>query len=139
MIVDKARRLHVRVNDRGPDEFETAGLKVFAQSVGLRACCGNLVLATPTIHYRLAIDEPPDISVETSEFALDLQERPRIADRCCNFESVSDYARVIQQSFYGAPIEARDSLRIKVCEGLSVTLSLSQNSGPTQTSLGTLE
>src|SRR6185503_1443609 len=90
VVVDEARRLHVRVDDRRADELEAAALEILRERVGLLARRGHVALLAPAIHDRLVADEAPNVTVEGAELFLNLEEAARIRDGCFDFLAVAD-------------------------------------------------
>src|SRR5437762_3880329 len=67
VIVHHADCLHVRVDDGGTDETESAALEILAERVGFERGGGNLPHRLPPIQPGPPIDKLPAIGVETSE------------------------------------------------------------------------
>src|SRR5689334_19294838 len=84
VIVDEPHRLHERVTDRRPDEFESAVQQVAAEGVRLRCSRRDLPARLPAIHPRLAADKSPDVVVETPKLPLNSQKRLRVPDGADN-------------------------------------------------------
>src|SRR5262252_10231870 len=97
MIVDQPDRLHERIADRRAHEGEAAPAEIAAERVGFHRAGGNPGEGAPSVLPRRAADERPDVALEAAELALDREERPRIADRAGDLESVADDAVVGEQ------------------------------------------
>ena len=87
----------------------------------------------PTTHKR------PDVSIEAAELLLDAQKGSGIVYSGADFETITNDAWILNQSFDLLFAETSDLDRIEVGEGLSISFSLVEHRGPTQTSLCTLQ
>ena len=72
VIVDHAGSLHVGVANRRADELEAALLEILAQGVGLGAGGWVVCQIFEAVHDRLAVDEAPDVSIETAKLCLNV-------------------------------------------------------------------
>src|SRR5882724_10301641 len=135
MIVDHADCLHEGVANRRADKFESAPQQIPAHSVGFGGARGYVSQRAPTILDRLAANESPEISVESSEFFSHLKEPFRVLDCSCDFQSVPHDPIVAEQPLNVALVIARDLVRAKSIERLSVVLAFLQNCIPAQSSL----
>src|SRR6478736_7084042 len=135
MIVDHACRLHEGVADRRADEFESASQQIAAHGVGFSGARGYVSQCAPTILDRLAANEGPEISVETSEFFSNGEEVFRVLDCGCDFQSVPHDPIVAEQPLNVALVIARDLFRAKSIERFSVVLAFLQDRIPAQSRL----
>src|SRR5687768_11206737 len=106
MVVDQPSRLHERIDDRGADEAKSALDQVMRQRVGLRCTCRNGGERSEAVDARRSADEFPDIAVEASETALDLQKCASIADRALDFARMTNDRRIGHEAF-DVPIAER--------------------------------
>jgi hypothetical protein len=139
MIIDHSCRLHERITDRRPDEFESASQQVAAHGVGFGAVRGYVSQSSPTILDWFAVDKPPKISIETSEFFSHLEKSLRVLDCSRDFQSVPHDAIVAEQSLDVSLAIAGNLFRAKSIERFSVVLALFQNSVPAQSRLRSFE
>ena len=75
VIVYQARRLHVRVRDRWPDEAESPLLEILAECFGFGRSCRDLSGSFPAAEFGLSVNEPPAVGVKNAELLLDLEKR----------------------------------------------------------------
>src|SRR4029077_6589944 len=90
---------------------------------------------SPTILYRVAANEAPEISVETSEFLSNGEEVFRVLDCSCDFQAIPHDSIVAEQPQNVALAVARDLFRAKSIELFSVVLAFLQNRIPAQAGL----
>jgi len=135
VIVDHARRLHVRVANRGADKFESALQQILAQRIGNRRPRRDLLHRPPVIDFRAAIDESPDVTIETAEFFLHLEKGLRVLDGGVDFQPVPDDTGVAEQLRDFGRVVTRDFWSIKPVEGRPVVFTLFQDRVPAQPSL----
>src|SRR5579884_571317 len=88
VIIDHADGLHQCVTNRRADKFESASQQVAAHRVRFGCARRHIAHAPPAILDRLAANETPEISVETSEFFLHREERLRVFDGGCDLQPV---------------------------------------------------
>ena len=94
MIVDHSCRLHMSIDDRAADEFESALLQVLAQCIRFGGCGRHVGHRAHAILLRLATDELPDVVAKTVVFFLHLQKTLRVDYGAAHLELVSDDARL---------------------------------------------
>ena len=135
VIVDHACRLHKGVADRRTDEFESASQQIAAHGVGFSGARWYVSQRSPTILYRVAANEAPEISVETSEFLSNGEEVFRVLDCSCDFQAIPHDSIVAEQPLNVALAVARDLFRAKSIERFSVVLAFFQNRIPAQSGL----
>src|SRR5437868_4143011 len=87
VVVHHADRLHVGIHDGGTDEAESPALEILAEYVGFARGRRNLPHRLAPIQLGPPVDEPPAISVETSELLLNCEKRPRVAHSRFDFQS----------------------------------------------------
>src|SRR6476620_12210524 len=119
VIVNHACRLHEGVADRRADEFESALQQVAAHGAGFSSARGYVSQCSPTILYRVAANEPPEIRVETSEFFSNREEVFRVLDCSCDFQAVTHDSIVTEQPLNVALVVACDFFRAKSIERFS--------------------
>jgi hypothetical protein len=135
VVVDHAGCLHEGVADRRAEEFESASQQIAAHGVGFSGARWHLSQGVPTILDWRAADEAPEISIETSEFFLHLEEPFRVLDCRCDFQSVPHDPIVAEQPLNVALAVAGDLVRAKSIERFSVVLAFLQNRIPAQSGL----
>src|SRR4029079_9377331 len=78
--------------------------------------CRQLPERTPAIHARRPAQQGPQIGVERAEFALNLEEGLRIADRTVDLETIANNTRILEQPLNLGWREARHPRRIEFGE-----------------------
>ncbi len=139
VIIDEARGLHVRVDDRRADELEPSALEIQRKRVGFLARRRHVALLTPAIHDRLAADEIPDVAVEGAELLLNGEEAARVSDCRLDLLAIADDACVLHQPFDGARREARHFAGIEARERAPIAVALPQDRPPAQPRLRCFE
>ena len=92
VIVDHPGRLHMRVANRRADEFEATLFQVLAHCVGFSSGRRVVFQSSQAMLDRFAFDEAPDVSIETAELFLNLEELAGIVNRRDNLCTVADYS-----------------------------------------------
>ncbi len=88
---------------------------------------------------RRAVDEAPEPVAEGALALAQLEKGPRVADGGVDLGPVAHDAGIGQQSFPFPVAEARDGVRIEVCERAPVGVALAQDRQPGQPRLRSLE
>ena len=139
MVVDHPRRLHMGVTDRGADELETSGHKIFAEKDRLRGGRRKLREALPPVDQRPTVDETPDVFVEGAELLAHLQEGPGVRYCALDLAPVSDDRRVLEKKLDSLRIEEGDPLGVKTGEEPAEVFPLSKNRTPAEPRLHPFE
>src|SRR5262249_5113764 len=132
VVVHEADGLHKGIADRGADEAEASFLKVLAHDVGFFGVRRNALVSRPSILFRRAVDEAPDVFVEGAEFVAQLQERTSVADGGVDLKSVADDARIGEKRALFAGVVARDFFGIEGVEDFAIADALTKNRVPTE-------
>ena len=82
----------------------------------------------PSIDFRRAPNESPDVIVERAELFLDFKETFRIVDSCRDFEAVTYDTRILEDLFDPRQREPRYFHRVEVRERFAIAFPLSKNS-----------
>ena len=130
MVIDHARRLHIRVANRGTHKRKAAALQVLAHGIRLFGARGQVFYAPAAVADCSVVGKLPDVFVETSEFFLDLKEGFGIFYGTVDFKAVSYNADIFKKFFYLAPVVFGDFLIVEIVEGFAEILSLMQNRAP---------
>src|SRR4029079_4160044 len=101
--------------------------------------CRQLPERTPAIHARRPAQQGPQIGVERAEFALNLEEGLRIADRTVDLETIANNPWILEQPLNLGWREARHPRRIEIGECSPVVLALLEDRLPAQARLRTFE
>lgn len=96
MIVHHADRLHVRVNYGGANKIESAFFQILAEFFRQWRLRRDFREAAPVVLYGSAVDELPLVIRKAAKLFLDSEERASILDRRCNFEPISNDARIVE-------------------------------------------
>lgn len=140
MIIYHARRLHVRVADRGSDELEAASFQILGQSVGFqRSRLHGLSGHALGIAQSPVACEAPDVPIKAAELLLYFQETARIGDGAFDLQAIPDDARVVHQARDVGLSESRHLARLEVLERLPEVLALAQDRNPAQPRLKALQ
>jgi len=100
VIIYHAYCLHERLTNGRSNKFKSPLNQILAHGIGLRGAGGNIRHLSPGILERFAINELPDVTVETSIFFLYLQKSPGVSDRRVNLVPVSYDLRIGEQPGY---------------------------------------
>jgi hypothetical protein len=139
VIVDEARCLHVRVDDRTANELKAAFLEVLAKRIGLRRRRRNIRVLFEVILDGLGAHKLPDVFAETAKFFLHGEKRPGIRYGRVHLETIAHDARVQQQFFNALVRKASDLYRVKVSECLTVAFTLVEYRRPAEARLRAFE
>src|SRR5436190_17492744 len=132
MVVHHADRLHVRIHDGRTDEAESAVLEILAERVGFGGGRRNLPHRLPSIQTGPSIDEPPAISVETSELVLDREKRPRVAHSGFDLHPVSNDRRIRSELLNSLLRVSRHLPGIELAEGAAITFPFFEHDRPAE-------
>src|SRR6185369_6747986 len=88
---------------------------------------------------RLAVDEAPDVSVETAKLALHFAKTVRVRNGGIDLQPVANYPRVVQQRRDLSFVVTRDFRRIETVERLAIVVTFAQDCFPTQSGLCAFE
>src|SRR6266404_1785041 len=139
VIVHHANRLHVRIDDGRTNEAESPMFEVLAKRVRFTGGSRNLSHCLPPVLFGSSIDEPPAISVKTSELFLNCEKRPRVTYRSFDFHPVSNDRRIqceLLDPVLGVP---RHFLGIEFAEDAAIPLPFFEHDRPTEPSLRRFE
>src|SRR6202521_2240165 len=120
VIVHHADRLHVRINDGRTDEAESPLFEILAKRVRFTRGSWNLPHCLPPVEFGSSIDEPPAISVKTSQLSLNCKKRTRVAYRGFDFHPVSNDCRIQCELLDSVLGISRHFLRIELAEGTEI-------------------
>ena len=123
MVVDHAGRLHQGVADRRTDELESALNQITAYGVGFRRARRYLSHASPTVSFRFAADETPQVRVEAREFFSHGEKHFCVLDGGRDLQSVAHDSVVAEQPLHIARAVSGDLRRAKSIERLPIVLS----------------
>ena len=139
MIVHHARGLHEGVTDGRADKPETAFFQVAAHRIRLGRRRWNFADAAPLILERLAVHEPPDVTIEAAEFLLDREERPGVGNNGFDLEPVAHDPGLVEQRGRLLSPEPCDLRRVETGEHGPVVLALAKDGVPAQSRLCAFE
>lgn len=138
MVVHHPGRLHQGIADGGADELEATLQQVAAHRVGFGGAGRDVREAAPTILFRLAADEAPEVGVE-GRFFLEPEKNFRILNRGSDLQAVAHDSGVAEQPPHFARAVTSDLLGAKAIERLAIIFALLENGIPAQSGLGAFE
>src|SRR5262245_33044822 len=138
VVVDDADRLQEGIDDRGPDEAESAPLELLAERVGKPGPRGERAAARRALD-RLAAGEVPEEPVEAAEFALNFQEGAGVRHGAVDLQPVPYDAGVLHEPRAPRGREARDLRGIEAGERAAVGLALPEDGLPAEARLRAFE
>lgn len=139
VIVDHPGGLHVRVTDRGADEFKAALLQVFAQRI--RLCAGDRVICQPSqfVYDWFSVYEAPYVSVEVAKLLLNFQEALSVVDSRNDFLLITNDPRSFQQGCQFFVAVPGNLPRVEPGKSFSISFPLAQDCIPTQPGLSAFQ
>jgi hypothetical protein len=135
MVIHHPHSLHKGVTHRWSNEIKAASPEILAHGLGFGGLSRNILDAIPRVLDWGAAHKSPDVAIEAVKFPLHLEHRLRIANGRFDLEPVAYNPGVFHQRSNFVRLVPRNSGRIKAAESLSIGFTLSQNRGPTQSSL----
>src|SRR5665809_128933 len=139
VIVDHARRLHVRVTDSGTHELEPAPLEVLAHRSRRLGLGRQIVHRRVAVYHGFPVDELPDVVAEATHRVTHLEKGLGIGYGCVHLRPVTDQARVDEKHLDLGLVVSGNLLRIEPIECVPVVASLVEHGRPRQSRLDALE
>ena len=95
VVVDHADPLHEGVDDGGTDKAEPPAFHVFRDAVAERGRGRHFTKVGEVVDLRAAIDESPELGIETALIVLNVENGAGIAAGAVDFQPVADDPRIL--------------------------------------------
>lgn len=128
------------ITNRSSEEFKSPFFHILAHRIGFGGRCRNLGQKLKRVDNRLSVGkERQRVVIKTTELLLHGEEQPCIRDRRSDFQAVFHNAIELHQPFDILVGHLRHPPGIEITKGFAVSLTLPEDSDPTQPGLGALQ